>query len=100
MQAGTRSFDGFSPGIGRIGRQPVAPRTQGGEFQRYSAAVEFTKTDWCLVINLNCDVGSEPQFAVVSEGPILDFQFQIEWPTLELAPIQGADERELGMMLG
>jgi hypothetical protein len=53
-----------------------------------------------LVINLNRDVGSEPKFAVVSEGPILDFQFQIEWAGLELGPIQGADERELGMMLG
>jgi hypothetical protein len=52
-----------------------------------------------LVINLNRDVGSESEFAVVSEGPILDFQFQIEWAALELGPIQGADERELGMML-
>ena len=73
MQAGTRSFDGFSPGIGRIGREPVAPRTQGGEFKRYSVSVSFTYTDSCLVINLNRDVGSEPEFAVDSKGPILDF---------------------------
>ena len=73
MQAGARSFDGFSPGVSGIGREPVAPWTKGREFKRDAVSIPFTDANGCLVINLNRDVGSETEFAVVREGPILDF---------------------------
>ena len=101
---GSRAFDGFTPGAGGVGGDPVAARAQLGTLQHHfpvaAGCVSSRKTPRWLVIDLHHQMGSQAEGARIYQRPVLDPHLQLPWPCLQHGPVLRRGDRHPRLVSG
>ena len=78
MEIGSRSFDGFPPGICSPGAEPMAPSREAVDSKTYAIAIEFVQLTWRLIVDLHDDMGPKTKFDISADWPVPHVQDQID----------------------
>ena len=98
MEIGSRSFDGFPPGICSPGAEPMAPSREAVDSKTYAIAIEFVQLTWRLIVDLHDDMGPKTKFDISADWPVPHVQDEIDAIGVDHAVVSWGDESQIRLI--